>query len=85
MTSLKGSTESKFFRKVYRTQRREISHLFEITEIRGIAEQKDYRRNTSIIPSEVVESIVISQIPLMVGRISAKSEDLFERQRVIVA
>ena len=56
--------------------------MFEIT---GITEQKDYRRNTSIIPSEVVESIVISQIPLMVGRISVKSEDLFERQRVIVA
>jgi hypothetical protein len=34
--------------------------------------------NTPIIPSEVVESIVISQIPLMVGRISVKSEDLFE-------
>ena len=41
--------------------------------------------NTPIIPSEVAKNIVISQIPLMVDRFSVKSEDLFERQRVIVA
>jgi hypothetical protein len=39
----------------------------------------------SILPSEASHPSVISQIPLMVGRISVKSEDLFERQRVFVA
>ena len=39
----------------------------------------------SIIPSGASYPSVISQIPLMVSRVSVKSEDLFERQRVTAA
>jgi len=42
-------------------------------------------RCTPITPSEVADNTVISQIPLMVVRISVKSEDLFEHQRVTAA
>jgi hypothetical protein len=83
LTSLKGSTGNKVLQRISffekgKAQRRGL----EIGE--GIIKVIYYRtgrlpQNTQIIPSEVACNTVISQIPLMVGNISVKSEDLFER------
>ena len=74
-------TESGFL--VIPTERSDEGSLTFVRDDRDSS--KILQKNTQVIPSEAGKRTVISQIPLMVGRISVKSEDLFERQRVIVA